>query len=318
MEAKNCSLVDFSISQPTLVFSVVYLVVVAVIGSCANAFVMFTIVYVPSLHNSFYFLMWCLSLVDFITSFVCVPFFILTMIAGQWPPSLNYVGCKFLAMLRLACTGASVVVLGMISINRFVKISKPAQVYQKFSKPLPVALLMAGHAVIVVVPLLGPVYGTGAIGYNEAFRLCSAVYCDYKAWLYQVLLSSLSVAYTLLSFVSTSYLILRKLHQSSRRVQNHSGDKDHGTSNNRLILSQSELKTTKMLLLLLLMFLVCWIPLMITVCLDGNFDLPLEALRITDLIFWANSAINPFLYASMNKNFMQCAKRIFKCHHAEV
>ncbi|XP_071946442.1 5-hydroxytryptamine receptor 7-like [Antedon mediterranea] len=316
---KNCSSYDFSLTKAEMVITVTYLTVVATIGSCANAFVMVTIIYVRSLHNTFYYLMWCLSLADFITTGVCMPFFIMTMIVGAWPSNMDYTACQFLAMLRLVCTGISVGILSIIGINRYVKVSKSPQDYQKFSKPQSMALIVLVHAFIVFTPLLGPLYGNGEVGYNEALHLCTALYCNHKAWRYQVVLTVVSISYTTFVFFSTSYLILKTLRQSNKRVQNHSiRNKTQKPSKGksifqRLFSSKGELKSTRMLFLLLLMFLVCWLPFAVTIALDSDFTVPVRALRITDLIFWANSAINPFLYATMNRTFMQNAKRFLKC-----
>ena len=88
------------------------------------------------------------------------------------------------------------------------------------------------------------------------------------------------------------------------------------TSDNSSTVMLGRKRVARMLIVLIIMFLLCWLPYNIT---SISVDLQNENNEVVILPFclWlghAHSAINPLIYWFLNKSFRHCMRKVLRCH----
>ncbi|RUS85456.1 hypothetical protein EGW08_006789, partial [Elysia chlorotica] len=248
-----------------------------------------------SLRNESNFLILCLSLADLLVSVVSMPITVATIVSGGW--TFPHKMCTALGYINMLAFVSSVESLGVISINRYVKICHPSQFIDIYTTRS-VLLMFAGVWLISGIMSLPPLFGWAKYSYLPLSSIC---FCDWPR--------SPSYAFFMIAccfcvpcgVMTVCYIrILLAFRQSRKTLQ----------------ARREEIRLTTSLLVVVALFIVCWFPYCISMFMSiYRPDLSGRALDMTSLLLgYMNSCVNPIVYGLMNKRFKEGYRKLFtKC-----
>ncbi|ESO83690.1 hypothetical protein LOTGIDRAFT_73938, partial [Lottia gigantea] len=269
--------------------------IICILSFFGNISLWIVIIKTKDLHKESNYLTLCLSFADILVS-MGMPITCLTIVYGEW--IFDDVICQVLGFVNMVTFIGSVTSLGVISMNRYIKICKPYKYSVVYTKRN-IFLMIAGVWILSSALATPPLFGWGVYAYLPNQSFC---FCDWAT----------SVSYTFF-MVGTCFggpctvmtvcyvLILRKLRASSRKsVQ----------------FRAKEIRITALFLIVIFAFVISWFPFCIAMfmsvfCkeyLSRHFDM------FTLLLGYANSCYNPFIYGVLNLRVKQGYKTVFgKC-----
>ncbi|XP_071943971.1 protein trapped in endoderm-1-like [Antedon mediterranea] len=318
MDESHCNVSYINVWPAATIIECVYITVLSILGIFGNVFVITVILCSKSLHNPHYFYVCCLSGFDLFTTSVLMPMFIVTL-QVEIPAML----CTIFAYLRLWTVGMVLCMLSSMSINRFMKVSLHKETYTRYTTKRWITLNMFWAGSLTGSLILAPLWGFGEAGFNVALHHCTFTY-NYEGWCLAILLESVGISITITCLSITNYVIYKTVRNSKRRVQNVSSIhiKQQPPSNASLASSfnastrhkrKDDNKITYILLAMISTFMVCWLPFSIAMLFNKNCTIPVHLLQFMDILLWTNSAIDPFIYAWLNSQFLKAAKRVVPC-----
>lgn len=83
-------------------------------------------------------------------------------------------------------------------------------------------------------------------------------------------------------------------------------------------LNVEEIKTARLLFIIVVFFNLCWIPVMlidIVDTIDGKWTFPRETYVAYSFLATVSSALNPIIYGLLNNNFRREYLQLFRCRH---
>lgn len=306
-----------------VIVEIVYLCLLFVCGTIGNLLVILAVMTTPSLRQRSNFFIVILAICDLVTSTICVPFYALTLGYGEWP--FGDFWCVFLAYVTLWSLGWSVTTLALIAGNRYLSITRPRYNYNRLCNNFSILVSTLGQILLgLVFIMLPPFVEVGTVGFNPILGHCTYVYYNFKDWIYVLVLFLSGVVSTTLvlpSYYAMTFYIVRRSRLNIASVQQRSLSSSNldkrpvARSTTRFAISRDEVRLTRKLVLLFVLFLFCWLPYSMVVFLDSDMSVSIPAQRVTNLLLWSNSGINPFLYAWMMRRFRLAYKRLitFKC-----
>ena len=297
----------------------VFLVFVSAMGTFGNILVIAAVCNTSVLRTRSNIFIIFLAAMDLITCSILAPFFILTLLNGGWPYADIY--CKVLGYAALMCLAMSVTTLGLIAITRYVAVTRPKYVFRKqcngYIILLAFTVLVTLNILIVILP---EVVHFGTVGYNPNLGHCSMVCDEERDWWFCATLFMSGVTTTMVltpAYYALTLWVVRKsrmtvaaINNGSCRVSLKDGHTPAGNTNRAPTLSREEIRLTKKLMILFLIFFICWVPYSIVILSDKNGIVPVPVHRFTDLFLWVNSCLNPYLYAWMMRSFRSAYKRV--------
>ena len=251
-----------------------------------------------------------LAATDILSVIVCMPPTLVVLIKGTWPFG-DFI-CQMQGSVMAICSSVSLLTLGMISINRYVKIVRSASLYQKIFgrrnvlKSIATSWIVSGFLVISAF-----LVGKEVSYYHPGKCLCFTKLDMannvglYLAFIYAILTS---VAFSTVLFCY--YKVFRKIRAHYLQVANSS------IHNNNSVAFAEEVKITTLLFITILAFFICWSP---TVTVDfyevfgGYYTLPRQVYFLNVFTFQSSHALNPLLYGFMRREFKESYKKVLCC-----
>lgn len=238
----------------------------------------------------------------------CLPFWITTVLHRfNW--AYGTAMCKLVGLLIGMNYLCSVLFLTVVSVDRYVALTKPFAHRQRRLRTA------VAWGVCASIWVLGGVLSLPALLYRSVDFIpdfgVEACHLDYPHPSWRI---RFNITANLLGFLVpmpvvafSSYHIIAVL--NDKRVR-------------RSTLGHTERKATSLVLVLLAVFVLCWLPFQVIMFLDtlNYFQVISGCLLENSLDIWtqlatyigySNSAINPFLYVIVGKNFRQRASAIF-------
>ncbi|XP_066302324.1 histamine H3 receptor-like [Branchiostoma lanceolatum] len=248
-----------------------------------------------------------LAVADLMVGAISMPFTIAENIVGYWP--LSQTLCKAWLLVDFTACSESVLSMVLISFDRYLQIVKP---HKHRAKTFRMKLVLIACTWILAFLMYGPAIilwdvlaGVSPIKMNRCeadFPLRSAAYTFTMSFLeFVVPLALLSFLYSKVYCHAIRWFRRRPSSTDSQGIPTELSKMFH----RRLAVN---------LTVLLLVFFVCWCPYMIGTmilsqcvsCID-YYSMGFTAL---DWLLWANSAINPFLYAYCSPRFREGVSRL--------
>lgn len=195
----------------------------------------------------------------------------------------------------VSCT-ASLLSLTALAVDRYLAITYPMMYRTKLN---PLRALLVSVVVWIVSIALSMIYF--AVGYNK----------------FRFIFANTAVAITFVVLIFTNAKIFKYL-----RCQVSQWDSLHDSSEENMAKKQAikwEKKITKTLVIVLLLFLACYLPSCICIyiinfCTNCDCEF-IHWVRDTQFVLvMANSGLNPFVYAWRLENFRKAFKSILTCH----
>ncbi|XP_071482311.1 G-protein coupled receptor moody-like [Diadema antillarum] len=296
-----------------------FLALVSVLGTFGNILVILAVCKSPSLRTRSNAFIVLLATTDLITTGTLTPFFILTLLRGRWPYAEIY--CKVIGYMALICLALSVLMLCVIAITRYIAVTRPRHQFLKQCNHwvlLCTFSFLACAAIFIVI--MPEVVNFGEVGYNSDLGHCSMV-CEGKDWWFCAVLFLSGVITTMAilpMYYALTLWVVRKSRMTVAAINRNERMSTNANSNalnniNRIPkLSREEIRLTKKLMMLFLIFFICWFPYSIVILGDRHGIMPTPLHRFTNLFMWLNSCLNPYLYAWMMRSFRKAYKDVTK------
>ncbi|TSO67445.1 Adenosine receptor A2b [Bagarius yarrelli] len=248
-----------------------------------------------------------LAAADFFVGTLAIPCAILTDLGF---PHNNLYLCATVVYMLITLTQASVFSLLAIAIERYVAILWPFH-YQRLLKPRNAKLVIVITWILAFLLSLVPL-----LGFRKRFRHIN--YCFFACIVDIALMVYFNFFGCILLPLLTMFFIYAHIfltvRRQVRRIAALQGALEVQARQNSAM--RREAKKATSIFLLVFLFVLCWMPIHITNCLQQfcpHYMVPLPLILTAIILSHANSAINPLLYAYSMKSFRRAFKDIILC-----
>ena len=283
----------------TVLFAVIN--VAAIVGNLLTFYAMYRNHRLRTLPNMFVI---ALAVSDILMTTCCMPFTVATLFHGHWIFGETF--CRFQGFAALTFGIVSIVTMGVIAVSRNLCVVKPNKYTVLFKKQRTLMYIV----VLWWAALAGSVppffFRDGTFDFQPGKAMC--LYTFESNMAYTVLIECVYVA-TSFTIIIVSYVKLFCAVSRSNRV--------FSSENNpqQLRANVEETKVTKTLVVVLVGFACCWLPISIVDNIDaarGEHTLPRQVYLAYGLLVYLSSTINPFIYGATNKRFRREYRVIFR------
>lgn len=283
--------------------------VIVTVGFIGNLLVIIVIVSNKRMVNTTNILIFSLALADLCFIVFCVPFTAAKYVIPRWP--FGRIWCKIMQYLTYVCAYASVYTLVLMSFDRYLAVVHPIRSMTIRTEKnclimviiVWVIILAANTPLLIQFDLLVYVY------HGEQRQSCVNTAASEDPMLNIIFYVAFFVAgYVIpLTLVCILYgFMLRRLlfgitprNQSAESIR-------------------SKKRVTRMIVIVVILFAICWLPIQIIFMLHSagvyaanatNFWIHL----IANCFAYANSCMNPILYAFLSDNFRKSFRKLLCC-----
>ncbi|XP_025836884.1 G-protein coupled receptor moody isoform X2 [Agrilus planipennis] len=240
----------------------------------------------------------CIS--DLLFCLVVLPFAASQFFLGTWIH--GDILCYIIPMMRYGSVGVSLLSVATISINRYILIAWPNQytkIYTKTKVAFYISLIWLFSYGTQIPTLMGM---WGVFGFDKKLGTCS-IKKDQNGNSPKVALFVLGFVIPCLIIVICYSKIYWVVHKSQKRLQQHGSLMDT---------KRSEMRVTRMVLVIFFCFVICYLPLTLVKVFDGDVKYP--AVHILGyLLLYCAACVNPVIYVTMNKQYRQAYFDTLKC-----
>ncbi|XP_061097631.1 trace amine-associated receptor 4-like [Conger conger] len=285
----------------------IFLAFIILMTVCGNLLVIISISHFRQLHSPTNLLILSLAFTDWFLGVSVMPYSMIRSVENCW-----YFGelfCKIHSSFDIVMSTASVLHLGLISVDRYLAICKPLQ-YRTSVTIHKVAVLIGITWLLSIAFGFGVVFSkVNVVGVEELFiNPCTGtciVFFNKQEGLLGAFLGFF-IPYTVMMalYIKIFYIakVQAKMINCSLQMTGAKRDKKNSTS------EQREKKAAKTLGIVLGVFLLCWLPFDMVLIVDPFFN---TSPVIFDALVWLayfNSSCNPLIYGY----FYPWFRRVFK------
>ena len=299
-------------SLPLTIVEVSCLIILNVLSLTGNTLVCISVYKNRRLRTTTNLYIIALAMSDLVSAVLVMPFGAGVLITSKWP--FGGVFCQFHAFFSLFVIYVSPVTMGLTAVNRYVRMCKSNQHYNRLfsarkSRVL-IAIVWILVACYVAIPRLA---GLQAYEFVPGYAQCSiARLSESGKIINQCIVLTLffvtPLMATVISYTKVAKMIRKHNADGSSTIQRRKKHARH---------SAHEIKLSKSLFTVVFAFMICWIPLWVIVVLR-RFRLVARMPRSVELLcmfmLYLSNAINPFIYAGMNPVFKREFRKILSCY----
>ncbi|XP_037390678.1 adenosine receptor A1-like [Pygocentrus nattereri] len=291
----------------TLWIFLTFEMIIAVTCCLGNALVIWAVWTCGALSQPTFCFIVSLAVADFLVGSVVIPVSVLVDIGIN----TSFHGCLFMCGVIIMLQVASVALLLAIAVDRFLRVRIPLTYRSTVSKKrswIVVALCWVTAALLSFISIFGWHRSLGADSTEcRFFNVISYSYVVYFIF-FSLYLPPLAIVTGLYCYI---FLTTRRQLRANIGVAAMSST-----------YYQREHRLAASLVLVLVLFVVCWLPLflMFIVRLYGhNITVPTVAIDIGVVLSHANSAVNPIVYAFKIPKIKEACKKLWRrvCHDRE-
>ena len=220
--------------------------------------------------------------------------------------------CRVFPFFFYGNVAASLMSMVAITINRYVIIGC-FKYYAKIYTPRNVYLMIAALWIFsfgMIFPPLVDKWGT--LGLDESTFSCTIKKLEGKSpkkflFLVAFLLPTVVI-------ISCYSAIFYKIKTMRRKMESHSFRTPVSASKIRIQNQhkkhrKEDIKLTKMMLTIFILFLVCFLPLMLVNVVDDDMKMP-SIHVVASVLAWMSASINPFVYAIQNQQYQEAFRSL--------
>lgn len=272
--------------------------VAMVLAVAGNIMVIMTIVRHKTMRTRTNMFIVSLAVADILVAVCDMPFSIITLIKGDWV--FGDAVCEFNGFTMSLFLGASVQTLMLISIHKYISITRP---FSRFMTPRRIL------AMIAVAWIWSITYSiAGAVGWTDNVYKKGASQCGptYPSNLVQISHSICNTFLNLLIPIAVTFFCYTKIFCE---IRSHMSRMRENTNidMNMSVMQQKRISVT--LLVVLICFITCWTPYIIYSCyaafIKDKTRVPVIANPLAYWCGYINSACNPIIYAFRSPSFRQ-------------
>ncbi|XP_063589343.1 neuropeptide SIFamide receptor-like [Penaeus indicus] len=279
-------------------------VLVFILGLVGNCFVIAVVFRTPRMRTVTNFFIVNLAVADVLVIVFCLPATLLSNIYNPW--MLGWIMCKFVAYVQAVSVSASVNSLVAVSLDRFLAIWFPLRLQITTPRARAIIVLIWIMAVCSAVPYF--VYFEMQQVYDDLpdLKVCVEVWPNRRAERLYFLIAHLLFCYLLpLALISFFYIMIWF------RVAHRNIPGDTRDAAIQEMQQRSKVKVIKMLVVVVIIFMLSWLPLytiFARIKLGQDLDEDERAVLaimapVSQWLGSSNSCINPILYAFFNKKY---------------
>ncbi|KAK3733559.1 hypothetical protein QZH41_004256 [Actinostola sp. cb2023] len=310
----DCSGSAYPTATGLIVLGVFY-IIMTIVSFTGNILVICTVVINRRMHTVTNYLIINMAVADLLLTIFNMPSTTASFLSPMKSWLAGDIGialCKVIPFIQSVSVGSSVLNMNVIAIDRFFAVVFPLHRYVTF----PVAYVMMGVVLVVAIGVSAPfLYAMNVIKYSDGTLQCienwgledpsnSSAPKDYTIVLflffYAIPLIVISVLYSVVIYK----LWIRKV--PGQRSE---------TNEQQAI--RSKKKVLRMLLVVVIVFAVCWLPLYVSQFMyffgSDPCGPPIPLSYFGYFIGHANSAINPCLYGLFNENYRKGFRDLLMC-----
>ena len=248
-----------------------------------------------------------LSISDLLLILLSVPPTLIALFLGRWP--FGDTICQIQGNIIFLFVSCSLLNLTLIAINRYVKVVRSVNTYQKMYSKNNVLLSIGVSGILsAVFPIP---FNLSKFCFHPGLVTCFP--CKNKDTKEQALLLVCNSAL----FAITVPVLILCYYKVFRKVRTHFAQIADSTLNQAALKSfAEEVKITKTLFAVLITFLICWSPAVAVVILEtlpGDISIPRQVHLIVSFTTALNAVFNPVIYGLMQKRFRDAYKEILTC-----
>lgn len=274
-----------------------------------------------------------LAVTDLLLGILVLPFSALLELNDEWPFGPGF--CNFYISMDVMLCTASILTLLVISVDRYLAVSRPLR-YTSLVLPWRVAVVMTSVWTVSLAVSFLPIQ----MGWNTVNGTVqnqgpghSEKKCRFELNRPYVLADSLLTFFLPLIAMCWTYLrILRIARAQAKRIvsarptciTSYNGRANPPTTT--LVVSSvsaatlREHKATVTLAAVIGAFMVCWLPYFIMFTVLGLKEHP-DPYKVPEysVVLWlgyTNSALNPFLYGALNRDFRSAYTHLLRCRYS--
>ncbi|KAG5323919.1 MOODY protein, partial [Acromyrmex charruanus] len=315
--ATHSTIVDAELSRfpkPLRIFAAVMAIIIMIIGLAGNLLTIVALCKYPKVRNVAAAFIISLCIADFVFCLLVLPFDSIRFVNASWADIRFF--CIFVPFLRYGNVGVSLLSVAAITINRYIMIAHH-DIYSKVYTKYWIAIMIIFCWIFsygMQIPTLAGVWGK--FDYDPNLETCSIVK-DRRGYTSKTFLFVMGFLIPCLVIVGCYAKIFWVVHKSESRLRKHAGPtikSPHtpGRDIRELKQKRSEWRLTKMVLVIFLSFLACYLPITIVKVTDAEVRCP-ECHILGYLLLYFASCVNPIIYVIMNKQYRQAYAGVIGC-----
>ena len=286
------------------------MVVLNVLSLSGNVLVCISVYRNPRLRTSTNLYIIALAISDLLSAIFVTPLAAGVLISGRWP--FGETVCQIHGFFSLFVVYISPVTMGLTAVNRYVRICKSDQQYQRFFSHRKSRVVLASAWMLVACYILiARLTGLQGFRFVPGYAACMIKHLSkYSKMAHYivviVLFFLLPLTVTIFSYRKVSKKIQEHNMAVAPALQTRQGQ--------NATLSTHEIRISRSLFVVVFAFMFCWLPLWVIVILTrliGN--LPRNVQLLCSFCVNLSNTINPFIYAGMNPLFRREFLRILRC-----
>lgn len=294
---------DSRSAQVLMILQLFFYSIIIVVGSVGNALICLAILSRKKRKTSEYFIL-NLAITDLSTSIISIPLDIIERLAGFWP--FGAFLCKLVYPLQTILMAVSVATLLAMSLERHRAIMYPLKPRMKGRKPLVTIFIIWIGSSVLVSPYIYVLGFDGSIC-TENWPGASFV----KAYTMSVFI----VLYVCPLFgISVAYVrIGRKLYRDINNMKVIMADSEGGLTGKQMLKTRAHrnVRIVKIFVTAVIVFAVCMLPNHIMWLWNdygdgGSSKYFTDFLVFTNILVYANSCINPFIFGTLQTRCTNC------------
>ncbi|XP_072028335.1 probable G-protein coupled receptor No18 [Amphiura filiformis] len=319
--------------------------IICIFGSIGNSLVIIAVLLSRKLHTPPNVFVVSLATADLLTSLFLIWDVVALLSSDGWPlPNAKWL-CTMTSFVIFVCIGTSLSNLAAISLNRYILITKPYRTYQRIYSPVNIGLMVIFTWICPnLLSLLLSLTKIVGFGYNRKYFIC----CHFGQQPEDELLFILSdvlLIFIVLVVVVLSYIFVlkhvrqhfkgkrrrevqgivmqastsgndteRQDRQRSTTAENSISQPDPSGQPIRRRENYKDLQVTKNLLLVVVVFFVCFLPYSFLIIFPRSDSFHLYAI----LLALMNSCVNPVIYARRHPHFKIVLSAMIKCQYQNI
>ena len=287
--------------------------ILALAGFLGNIAVIVAFARNPSLRTSTSVYIVALAISDILNFVSNGMFTAVTLYAGRW--QFGSFGCFVGGFSILFLMQLTTSTMSLTAINRYIRVTKPELFQKIFAPKKSIVIVVCLWFLVALTTLLPFVLGDSEFTFKASYAVCVPSFRQ-KVTFYAMAIHGsfgvLSLLIVAVCYIKVSRAIRQILPQDAQNEEENQGG-EQCLENGGVVMRKREVKITKMMYAIVLVFAILWIPTAVIIIVT-RVTLGKISRDVSMLVRYAyniSSLTNPVVYASMNRSFRREFKTTF-------
>ncbi|XP_028413995.1 trace amine-associated receptor 5-like [Dendronephthya gigantea] len=283
-----------------------------------------------TLHQPNKYFIACLAVADLLVGiFLIPPSVLIKKNSDHTSPQSTRISvhlCRFIVWIDAVALATSIYTLTFISLDRYLKISKPLQYKSRMTTSRSLKVILVIVLVAISLATYSATPNSGSYGVvDTVYGTCNFKHDPNKVKTYYVFLAFSAFFIPALIILTLYALIFRVAHKRNKMLSNGGLGQTFSDQNQRSALRQ-DMKVIRMLLVVVGVFICCWGPWFSWILVwfysrniiewENDSYKNVHRMNIIHLTLRTlplfNSLCNPFIYACLDQTYREASKHLFR------